>query len=124
MTFDVEDLRALADIGFIAMSRGLNVEAAKIFEAVRLLRPEQDAGFIGAALVDLRLGKAESAIALLRKPPPSDAVRLFLGLALINFGERREGIDILEDVSRHGGDEPVGRLARSLLDAQRVEARG
>lgn len=117
MTLKPEDVRTLVDIGFIAWSRGLDAQAAKIFEAVRLVRPNQEAGFIGGALVELQLGKADRALELLRQIPPTDTARAFLGVALLKHGERGEANEVLNDVVKHAGDSPVGQMARATLEA-------
>jgi hypothetical protein len=118
----LEDVRTLADVGFIALSRGLNAEASRIFEAVRIFRPDREAGYIGAALVELRRGDIEAAVKLLKPLPPSDTARAFLGLALMRLGERRDGIDMLQDVIEHAGETPAGRLASAILRERRVGA--
>jgi hypothetical protein len=114
--FETEDVRTLVDAGFIAWSRGLYAEAGRIFEAVRLIRPASEVGFIGGALVSLRKGDALDAVEQLRKQAPTDSVRAFLGFALLKLGEREEALAILHDVVRFAGDRPPGKLARSILE--------
>ncbi len=98
MPVESEDLRTLADIGFIAASRGMNDHAVAIFEAIRVLRPNQEAGFLGHGLVKILSGNPGIAIEMLRAGPPTDAIRTFLGIALIENAEIQEGREILEDV--------------------------
>ena len=83
---EAEDVRALADIGFIALSRGLDAHAEAIFTGLSAARPEQDVGAIGGALVLMLRGDVDAAIAALRKLGPGDTVQAFLGLALARQG--------------------------------------
>lgn len=117
MTLDSNDLRALVDIGFIAWSRGLTAQAAKIFEAVRLKHPDQEAGFIGSALVELNQGNADRAVELLRSIPPTDTARAFLGLALLSHGERGAATEVLNEVAEAAAESPAGRMARTALES-------
>jgi hypothetical protein len=110
-----DDARDLAEIGFIAVLRGLHNHAAAIFEGVKVARPEEEAGYIGCALVDLARGQFEPAITTLRGLPPSDSARTFLAMALARYGERDEAREILFDVLRVAGGAPCATLASSIL---------
>lgn len=114
-----EDVRALADLGFIALSRGLDSHAAAIFDGVSILRPEQEVGAIGRALVLMLRGDVDGAITLLRTLAPSDTVQAFLGMALARQGNGEEARHVLTDVVRHAADAPVADLAREILATQR-----
>jgi Flp pilus assembly protein TadD len=118
---EAEDVRALADLGFIALSRGLDTHAEAIFAGVSAARPEQEVGAIGSALVLMLRGDVEGAIAALRKLGPGDHVQAFLGLALARQGMNDEARDILSDVARHAPDSPIGELARGILAAQGLD---
>jgi Flp pilus assembly protein TadD len=111
-----DDARDLAEIGFIAVLRGLHTHAAAIFEGVKVARPAEEAGYIGSALVDLARGQFEAAIAALRGLPPSDAARTFLAMALARYGERDEAREILIEVLSTAKGTPSAGLARSMLD--------
>jgi Flp pilus assembly protein TadD len=110
-----EDARALADLGFIALSRGLDRHAAAIFEGLQAARPNEEAGFIGRALVDLARGDVESALRILRALPPSDAALTFLGMALIRHGDKAEARDTLGEVIRNDPDGSHGATAKAML---------
>jgi hypothetical protein len=110
-----EDVRALADLGFIALSRGLDRHAAAIFEGLQAARPNQEAGFIGRALVDLARGEVEAALRTLRSLPPSDAVLAFLGMALIRHGDQAEAREVLGAVIRNDPDGSHGAMAKAML---------
>ena len=110
-----KDARALADIGFIALSRGLDRHAAAIFVGLQAARPKEEAGFIGGALVDLARGEVEAALRILRSLPPTDAALTFLGMALIRHGDKAEARDVLGEVIRNDPDGSHGAMAKAML---------
>lgn len=114
-----DEVRALADLGFIALSRGLDTHAAAIFDGLSIARPEQEVGAIGRALVKMLRGDVDEAIALLRTLGPSDAVQAFLGMALARQGLGEEAQHVLNDVVRHAPASPVADFARDILAAKR-----
>ncbi len=114
---EAEDMRTLMDIGFMALSRGLDGPAAAVFAGVAAARPDQEGGPIGTALVKLYRGQIDEALAILRRLPPSDAVRTFLGLALSRQGDREAARRTLADVVETAGGTAFARSARDMLDA-------
>jgi hypothetical protein len=112
-----EDVRALTDLGFLALSRGLDLHAMAMFEGVRAARPEQEAGQLGIALVHMYRGDLDTAALLLRKLGPTDAARTFLGIALARQGAVVEAREILEDVTASVPDTPFSRLAQDALQS-------
>ena len=111
-----DDVRTLTDLGFLAMSRGLHAQATAIFDGVKAARPNQEAGFIGSALVNLAKGDVDAAIQTLRTLPPTDAAQVFLAIALTRRGDRASARDILTELLRTATDSPYGALARVTLD--------
>jgi thioredoxin-like negative regulator of GroEL len=111
-----DDVRTLADLGFIAVSHGFNDNAAAIFAGVRAARPKEEAGFIGTALVSLARGDIDAAIRTLRSLPPTDAARTFLALALNCGGDRGAAREILTDLVNTASGTPYATLAREVLD--------
>lgn len=118
------EINTLVSIGFIAWSLGKTTEAGKIFQAVRLERPNDEASAIGTALVETTRGDPEQATRILRRAPPTDAVRAFLGVALLALGDRTDAIATLTEVAETAGDAPAGRMARSTLAVVAEEAKG
>lgn len=110
-----EELRTLTDIGFIAASRGLQDHAAVIFEAVRVLRPEGEAGYLGLSMVDILKGNPAAAVATLKKAPESDAVNTFLGIALVQSSDIQNGRQVLQSVVKESADSPFARIATETL---------
>ncbi len=111
-----EDVRNLVDIGFMALSRGLDEPAQTIFAGVKAARPEQEAGPLGLSLVALHRGEIDEAIRILRALPPSDAALTFLGLALRRHGDLDEARTIFTEVERSVPGTPYAALAREALD--------
>jgi hypothetical protein len=112
-----DDMRALVDIGFMALSHGFDAQAATIFAGVIAARPGQEAGYLGTALVHLYRGEVDPAVAILRKLPPTDAARMFLGLALTRGANRAEARAVLSDVVATAQGTPFARGAQDILDA-------
>lgn len=110
-----EDVRLLVDIGFMALSAGLDREAETIFEGVKAARPDQEAGPLGLAMVRMARGELDEAVATLRALPPSDAALTYLGLALARRGDKAEAREMLEGVVRTAPDTPFASLAMAGL---------
>ena len=112
-----KDVRTLVDLGFIAVTRGLDKHAIAIFDGVRAVRPDEDAAYIGPALLMIQKGDINGAIKLLRSRPPSDSIRVFLGMALLRHGDITDAIDVLQDLVATAGDPALADLATNLLAA-------
>ncbi|GMP12195.1 hypothetical protein [Bradyrhizobium sp. TM239] len=110
-----DDVRTLAELGFMALSRGQGTKAAAIFAGVQAARPAQEAGFIGAALVDMAAGNYAGAVKTMRALPPTDTRQAFLAMALYRSGDRIAAREILLEVMQTAGDRPDAALARELL---------
>lgn len=112
---DTETIRALVDIGFISLSRGLDRHAEAVFAGVAAARPEHETGPMGLALVSLLRGDPAAAAARLRKLPPTDPVQLFLGMSLIRLGDRSGGRAVLGRLIATAEDPGVVAMAEQLL---------
>ncbi len=110
-----DELRLLTDIGFIAASRGLKDHAVAIFEAVKVMRPEGEAGYLGLGMVDILNGDPASAVKTLKAAPHSDAVNTFLGIALVQSAEIQLGVKVLQSVIDSSADTPFARIATETL---------
>ncbi len=93
-----DDVRALVDVGFIALSAGLTDQADTIFDGVAAARPDAEAAAIGRGLVRLARQDFAGAVEILRSAPPTDAVQTFLGLAYGRLGMKDEARQTLDDV--------------------------
>jgi hypothetical protein len=109
--------RLMADVGFMAISRGFDTEALVIFDGLTAARPTQEAGPLGRALVHLLRDEIDEAARLLRALPPSDAALSFLALAKSRSGDKAAARELLENVKRSAGDPVYASLADDLLGA-------
>jgi len=112
---ETEDTRLLTEIGFIALSAGLDGQADAIFRGIAAARPGQEAGPLGRALVHMARGELDGAIAILRALAPSDATLSYLGLALARRGDKAEAQAILQRVLRTSSDGAFVELATAAL---------
>ena len=112
---ETEDTRLLVDIGFLALSAGLDRHAQDIFQGVCAARPDQEAGPLGLAMVHMARSELDEAIELLRALPPGDAALTYLGLALARRGDVGEAREILQSVTISAPDTPFARLAEARL---------
>lgn len=110
-----EDVRALVDVGFIALSAGMIDQAGVVFEGVAAARPESEAAAIGEALVSLARGDAEAAVGILRATAPTDAAQVFLGLAYTRCGHKDDARSVLTAIIQSPIASPHADLARLLL---------
>ncbi len=110
-----EQLKLLADIGFIAISHGLPNHAGAIFDVISEMRPEQEAGFLGHGMIKILEGKAAEAPKYLEAAPKSDGVLTFLGIAYIQSGNVQKGQELLQDIVQTAHDTPFALIARETL---------
>ena len=110
-----EELKLLADIGFIAVSRGLSNHAGAIFDVIREMRPEQEAGFLGHGMIKILEGNASEALKDLEAAPKTDGVLTFLGIAYIQTGNAQKGKELLEEVTASAVGTPFALIAEETL---------
>ncbi|WP_378940836.1 tol-pal system YbgF family protein [Mesorhizobium sp. ANAO-SY3R2] len=112
---EADDVRLLVELGFIALSAGLNQESERIFAGVTAARPDAEAGFLGQALVQIARNDLDEAISTLRALPPSDAAMTYLGLALARVGDRNEAQRVFKLVVETAPSTPFAALAAAGL---------
>ena len=119
--FTGEDRRMLAELGFYAVGGGLPGLAERIFAGLELLCPPGSEGGeavrIGLALAAMGRDEPETAVEILRRAQPTDAVTVYLGVALAKAGEQAEAREVLEDLLATGPDPNHAGLAQATLDA-------
>jgi predicted Zn-dependent protease len=120
-----EDMRLIAEIGFMGTQSGQLAAARALFEALKVLRPQSTLPHIGLAMAALGAEKPDDAVRILRdeglKQHPGDAeLTAFLGLALHAAGRAAEASKVLTSVVQDEGSahEPCVRMARKLLTAR------
>lgn len=121
LPFDRDEMRLLAEVGFLAAANAQLPAARRIFTALRLLRPDSVLPFIGLAVVSSHEGRPEEAVRLLaedalRQIPRDEELRAFLGLSLVEAGRFAEAGKVLRELAPPPGSaEPHLRLAAGLL---------
>jgi hypothetical protein len=118
-----EDMRLIAEIGFMGTQSGQLAAARALFDALSVLRPQSTLPHIGRAMVALGADRPDDAARILRdeglKQHPGDAeLTAFLGLALHAAGRVAEAAKVLASVADQHGvspDEPCVRMATKLL---------
>lgn len=107
---DVALLQRLSQIGYMACMQVSPSKGEQILEAVNSLKPEQTPTLIGLAMGRIANNKAGQAVKILRdqvlaKEPEHITAKCFLGMALLELGQHREGQCYLEDVVKNGNDD-------------------
>ena len=129
---ETDAVRALVDIGFIALSRGLDRHAEAIFDGVTAARPDGEAGPLGMALVALLRSDAtvdcQAAAAAVTAASKPDATRGY-ALAVLAACQHRGGAaataattlaEALQLLRRHRDERfPERRYAESLATLMR-----
>ena len=115
-----EQIRLLTEIGMMAAQQGLPAKAEAIFQALRILRPQQPGSYVGLAMVRMNSGLNDEAIRVLERDglaacPDDPDIRVFLGLALRLAKRAAESERMLDGVLRSHPQERAAILARSLL---------
>ncbi|MES3002906.1 MAG: hypothetical protein V4787_19610 [Pseudomonadota bacterium] len=115
-----DDLRLVAQIGFIALESAQVLHAQVIFDALRVIKPEKSLPWIGLSQVQLGLGRAQEAVRMLRKAlvehPADGDLLAYLGLALREAGHERESNAVLQSACDAGQPtDPHVAMARALL---------
>ncbi|MEO9738370.1 MAG: hypothetical protein ABJO09_20400 [Hyphomicrobiales bacterium] len=114
--FSTDELQLLVNVGFVAISMDEPGAAADVFEAVRLLRPKQEAGYVGGALASLVAGDPGAAVQLVDGAPDTPAARTFRGLAMLRSGDVRRAGGCLRSVVEDVPFSTFALLAEQLLD--------
>lgn len=110
-----EDLQILVDAGFMAISQNLLQQADGIFEAVQVVRPNQEAGHLGRAMVRMAASDFDAAVKMLKSAPDTNATKVFLGIAFIRQGDTIAGVEILQNLASVEEDTPFRKMAVETL---------
>ena len=95
-------------LGFLYLRLGLAERAARLFQALAALAPEDPEAALSLAAATLEAGRPEEALALFHRPPlaalpPSTAARLLKARALWRLGRQEETYKIMEEHLAAGG---------------------
>jgi len=73
VVLSADEIRLLTEIGFVAAGRGDVPRARQVFEALAVLRPQRAFPRIGLAVALLNAGQAREAVEVLERAPLQDA---------------------------------------------------
>lgn len=98
-----EQLRQMADIGFLAVHMGEPAAARAIFASLAVLRPDSALPHIGRAMAEQAAGRMDEAVHWLREValkghPDNPELNAFLGLALVQAGRPSQAAPVLRRV--------------------------
>lgn len=129
----VQEMKWLAEIGFIAPQLGQAPLALSIFHALCLCRPEADFPYIGLAATYMGIGQYAKATELLGKevmPKHPDSVEAKTLLAMSMKLEQRNNeadrllLEIVQtEASKKGAPAPAYELAKTLLKPDAIKRR-
>jgi len=116
-----DEVRLIAELGFMAATAGFVVPAIRIFQGLLVLRADHSFPYIGLAVARLYVGVFNDAVRVLRED--ADAVRqgreeiqLYLGLALYLADQPTEAVRVLSALLEFGSlDADQKPLAESVL---------
>jgi hypothetical protein len=116
-----QQIRLLAEVGFLAGGHRLSAQAEQISLALEQLRPDSEKPFLVRAMAQLNAQETDQAIRVLQeqalaKVPDSSIAKAFLGLAFHIAGRGNDKARILDEVLSADDDEDAVALARSLLE--------
>lgn len=121
MEIDIELLKLLMQMGFLATHKGRLGEAAAIFEGVNQARPNSAFPHIGLGCVAMGRGDFSKAVEVLRNAPATltserELCNGFMGLAFKMDGQAEESRTILTQLLNEGENEVAVRMAGKLLE--------
>lgn len=127
LVLDSDEIRTLTEIGFLAAGNGYVDQAQRIFNALRLIRPDRAFPLIGLAVTFMNARQIPRAVRLLESViltcPAEQAQRnAWLGFALQQNGHQHASHQLLETVLANASsgnpdaDPQLAALARALLD--------
>lgn len=106
--------KLFAEIGFLGVSRGHLDDAEAVFSALEAMRPGQEIGPLGRAVVAMARNDFRRAVELLGAAPQTDAVAAFKALALARAGEKEEAGAMLEDLAETADEPAIAELAEEV----------
>lgn len=120
-----EDVRLLAEIGFLATGSGQHRAASDIFEALAVLRPVSAVPYLGLATTCLNQALADDAATVLERGrrllanDGTDEDRALLGAfhgVALHFAHRRaESDQVLREFARQEHHPAAARIASGML---------
>ncbi|HLU14370.1 MAG TPA: hypothetical protein VKZ71_00905 [Burkholderiaceae bacterium] len=121
LVLETDEVRTLTEIGFLAAGNGFFDEACRIFNALKLIRPDRAFPLVGLAVAHLNAGHTTQAVALLENTqltdPAEQAVcNTWRGFALQQAGHQHAAHTLLQAVIA-AGQAPSDAPGRPSADA-------
>ncbi len=125
-----DDVRLIHEIGMLGAGAGASALSSteQIFQALMLLRPQRDFGYIGMACAYINQQRPDEAAQVLEKglrvmrssapaaePEDLAMVQVFLALALLMSRRTAEAVALLQQLIKTTEHPPALRMARGLL---------
>jgi hypothetical protein len=110
MSPDVELLRLLSQVGYLACFKSDAKRSQLIMDGVSAIGREQIPIKIGVAVAGIYAGKYDEAINILRnnilvEDPNHMSAKCFLGIALTQKGQKADAKELFEEVVLHGNQD-------------------
>ncbi len=93
--FPPEDVRLIADLGFLALAAGRRKTARQLFNALLVLRRGSEVSIVAEASFQLAMGESNRAVEILRTAEPSDRINALLAVALLGARKSDEAMELL-----------------------------
>lgn len=127
-TFD-DDFALLIEAGFVAVKQMDEAGASQLFHAAHTIRPEHPVPSIGMgyiALNKLELQRATDIFtAVLEQEPEHNLAQALLGICyLLKKKKRKEGEEIIKQLSKESDDPTIVNLCKLSLEWSEKDLRG
>ena len=116
-----DEIRLIADVGFMAATGGHAVPSIRLFEGLRTLRPHHSFPYIGLSLARMTVGACNDAVRILREEglealPDDEDIQLYLSLALHLAKQQQESQRLLSKFLKNEAIDPAQQsLAKTVL---------
>lgn len=110
---NTDAVKLLANIGFLGLSRNQPAASEAIFSVLCQLRPREEVGAVGSAMVALAANKPEIAIERLRRAEQTPSVVAFLAVAYGSLGEHAQAAELAEELEAMSAEKELVEIARS-----------
>ncbi|MDR3144624.1 MAG: hypothetical protein LBT64_03980 [Puniceicoccales bacterium] len=114
-----ELVQLLMELGYVAVGRGLQLQAQAIFDGLAAARPNSEIPLIGLAVCKINFGDFLGASKILaeqalRINPDSGMAKCFLAMAIKEIGGKREAEELIGQVIETCEEPAAKKLAESL----------
>ncbi len=110
-----EYARLFAELGYLGISRQCFSASEKIFTMLNHMRPNEEAGVIGLALIALGENAPQKAVDHLKAAKPTPTVLTFLTVACSRLGSHREAKELAQELIDMGADDDLITIAQGAI---------